>query len=67
MLCSLLGRNRQAYYWRLAAGEKEVFGAELLVQEVLTRLGEHFEVSTESITTAVEQVVFKLPRALAAD
>ena len=35
-LCSLLGRNRQAYYWRLAAGEKEVFGAELLVQEVLS-------------------------------
>lgn len=35
MLCSLLGRNRQAYYWRLAAGEKDVFGAELLVQEVI--------------------------------
>lgn len=35
MLCSLLGRNRQAYYWRLAAGEREVFGAELLVQEVI--------------------------------
>lgn len=35
MLCSLLGRNRQAYYWRLATGEREVFGAELLVKEVL--------------------------------
>jgi hypothetical protein len=35
MLCSLLGRNRQAYYWRLAAGEKDVFGTELLVQEVI--------------------------------
>ncbi len=35
MLCSLLGRNRQAYYWRLAAGEREVFGSELLVQEVI--------------------------------
>lgn len=35
VLCSLLGRNRQAYYWRLAAGEREVFGAELLVKEVL--------------------------------
>lgn len=40
MLCSLLGRNRQAYYWRLAAGEREVFGAELLVQEVLRIRGE---------------------------
>ncbi len=40
---------------------------ELLVQEVLMRLNEHFDVSTESITTAVEQVVFKLPRALAAE
>ena len=35
MLCSLLGMNRQAYYWRLAAGEKDVFGAELLVKEVI--------------------------------
>lgn len=35
MLCSLLGRNRQAYYWRLVAGEKDVFGTELLVQEVI--------------------------------
>jgi hypothetical protein len=31
---------------------------------VLTRLGERFDVSTENVTTAVEQVVFKLPRAL---
>jgi 4-hydroxy-3-methylbut-2-enyl diphosphate reductase len=37
---------------------------EVLVQEVLTRLGERFDVSTENVTTAVEQVVFKLPRAL---
>jgi 4-hydroxy-3-methylbut-2-enyl diphosphate reductase len=37
---------------------------EVLVQEVLSRLGDRFDVSTESITTAVEQVVFKLPRAL---
>lgn len=40
MLCSLLGRNRQAYYWRLAAGEKDVFGTELLVQEVIRIRGD---------------------------
>ncbi|MFZ4689147.1 MAG: 4-hydroxy-3-methylbut-2-enyl diphosphate reductase [Polymorphobacter sp.] len=40
---------------------------EVLVQEVLARLGERFAVTTENITTAVEQVVFKLPRALVAD
>ena len=40
---------------------------ELLVQEVLSRLGERFTVSTENVTTAVEQVVFKLPRALVAE
>nr|WP_310525290.1 4-hydroxy-3-methylbut-2-enyl diphosphate reductase [Polymorphobacter sp.] len=37
---------------------------EVLVQEVLAALGTHFTVTTENITTAVEQVVFKLPRAL---
>jgi 4-hydroxy-3-methylbut-2-enyl diphosphate reductase len=40
---------------------------ELLVQEVLARLDGRFDVTTESITTAVEQVVFKLPRALASE
>lgn len=40
---------------------------EVLVQEVLARLGEHFVVTTEDVTTAVEQVVFKLPRALVVD
>ena len=40
---------------------------EVLVQEVLTLLGERFDVCTENVTTAVEQVVFKLPRALVAD
>ena len=40
---------------------------EVLVQEVLARLGERFSVSTEDVTTAVEQVVFKLPRALVAE
>jgi 4-hydroxy-3-methylbut-2-enyl diphosphate reductase len=40
---------------------------EVLVQEVLSRLGERFDVTTEDVTTAVEQVVFKLPRALVTD
>ncbi|WP_439533939.1 4-hydroxy-3-methylbut-2-enyl diphosphate reductase [Polymorphobacter sp.] len=40
---------------------------EVLVQEVLTRLGSHFTVHTENVTTAVEEVVFKLPRALVGD
>lgn len=39
---------------------------ELLVQEVLTALGERFVVISENITTAVEEVVFKLPRSLTA-
>lgn len=37
---------------------------EVLVQEVLSRLSERFDVTSEDVTTAVEQVVFKLPRAL---
>jgi 4-hydroxy-3-methylbut-2-enyl diphosphate reductase len=37
---------------------------EVLVQEVLSHLGDRFAISSENITTAVEQVVFKLPRAL---
>jgi len=37
---------------------------EVLVQEVLTRLNERYVVTQENITTAVEEVVFKLPRAL---
>jgi 4-hydroxy-3-methylbut-2-enyl diphosphate reductase len=37
---------------------------ELLVQELLTAVSDRFAVATESITTAVEEVVFKLPRAL---
>jgi 4-hydroxy-3-methylbut-2-enyl diphosphate reductase len=40
---------------------------EVLVQEVLSRLGERYAVTTENVTTAVEQVVFKLPRALVAE
>jgi 4-hydroxy-3-methylbut-2-enyl diphosphate reductase len=39
---------------------------EVLVQEVLTHLADRFNVTRENITTAVEQVVFKLPRALVA-
>jgi 4-hydroxy-3-methylbut-2-enyl diphosphate reductase len=38
---------------------------ELLVQEVLDALRARFDVSVEEVTTAVEQVTFKLPRALA--
>ena len=37
---------------------------ELLVQEVITALTARYEIASETITTAVEQVVFKLPRAL---
>ena len=37
---------------------------EVLVQEVLADIAERFTVTTENITTAIEQVVFKLPRAL---
>jgi 4-hydroxy-3-methylbut-2-en-1-yl diphosphate reductase len=40
---------------------------EVLVQEVLSRLAERFDVTTQDVTTAVEQVVFKLPRALVTD
>ena len=40
---------------------------EVLVQEVLTLLGERFTVATEAVRTATEDVVFKLPRALVAD
>jgi 4-hydroxy-3-methylbut-2-enyl diphosphate reductase len=40
---------------------------EVLVQEVLSHLGERFDITTRDITTAVEQVVFKLPRALTTD
>lgn len=39
---------------------------EVLVQEVLAAMNERFVVSTENITTAVEEVVFKLPRSLTA-
>jgi 4-hydroxy-3-methylbut-2-enyl diphosphate reductase len=39
---------------------------EVLVQEVLAAMGARFAVTSESITTAVEDVVFKLPRALTA-
>lgn len=37
---------------------------EVLVQEVLLAMGARFVVTSENITTAVEEVVFKLPRAL---
>jgi len=36
------------------------------VQEVLDALKARFAVSIEEVTTATEEVVFKLPRALAA-
>lgn len=39
---------------------------EILVQELVTRLETRFVVTTEQVTTAVEDVVFKLPRALTA-
>ena len=39
---------------------------EVLVQEVLAAMNERFAVTTENITTAVEEVVFKLPRSLTA-
>ena len=39
---------------------------EVLVQEVLARLSDRFAVTVEEVTTAVEDVVFKLPRALTA-
>lgn len=37
---------------------------EILVQEVLDALKERFQVTAEEVTTATEEVVFKLPRAL---
>lgn len=37
---------------------------EVLVQEVLSAMGARFALTSENITTAVEEVVFKLPRAL---
>ena len=40
---------------------------EVLVQEVLAMLEQRFTVTRQDITTAVEQVVFKLPRALVAE
>lgn len=39
---------------------------EVLVQEVLARLGARYTLTVEEITTAVEDVVFKLPRSLTA-
>ncbi|QXQ07254.1 4-hydroxy-3-methylbut-2-enyl diphosphate reductase [Sphingosinicellaceae bacterium] len=58
--------------WTWLAGAKTVgltAGAsapELLVQEVLSQLATRFTVTTREITTAVEDVVFKLPRSLTA-
>ncbi len=40
---------------------------EVLVQEVLSLLATRYDVSTEAVQTAVEDVVFKLPRALTAE
>lgn len=37
---------------------------EVLVQEVMAAMGARFAMTSENITTAVEEVVFKLPRAL---
>jgi len=39
---------------------------EILVREVVTRLEEHFEIRTEKVKTAEENMVFKLPRGLEA-
>lgn len=39
---------------------------EILVQEVLEALRQRFELTIEEVTTAVEEVTFKLPRELAA-
>ncbi len=39
---------------------------EILVREVVTRLEEHFEIWTEKVKTAEENMVFKLPRGLEA-
>lgn len=39
---------------------------EVLVREVVDALNEHFVISEESVTTAVEHMIFKLPRELAA-
>jgi 4-hydroxy-3-methylbut-2-enyl diphosphate reductase len=39
---------------------------EILVQEVIAALRERFQVTTSEVTTATEEVVFKLPRALVA-
>jgi 4-hydroxy-3-methylbut-2-enyl diphosphate reductase len=39
---------------------------ELLVQQLQDEVAKRFTVTQESITTAVEEVVFKLPRALTA-
>ena len=58
--------------WTWLAGAKTVgltAGAsapELLVQEVLSQLATRYTVTTREITTAVEDVVFKLPRSLTA-
>ena len=49
MLCSLLGRNRQAYYWRLAADDRESFGAELLMQEVISIRREQKRIGTRKL------------------
>ena len=40
---------------------------EVLVQEVLALLAARFSIETELVTTAIEDVVFKLPRALATE
>ncbi len=37
---------------------------EILVREVVTMLSQHFEVTEETVETATEDMVFKLPRAL---
>lgn len=52
-------------------GEPRVLGLtagasapELLVRELVDRLGEHFTVTEEEVTSATETMIFKLPRAL---
>jgi 4-hydroxy-3-methylbut-2-enyl diphosphate reductase len=39
---------------------------EILVREVIARLGEHFAVAEEELVTTQEDMAFKLPRGLAA-
>jgi 4-hydroxy-3-methylbut-2-enyl diphosphate reductase len=39
---------------------------EVLVEEVIARLGEAYSLEVEEVVVAVEQITFRLPRGLAA-